>query len=87
VPTRPGPQLANSAKIAEVHHKHYGIYEKLPARSVQAGVLKVKIQNHRSIEKRLSFRMGRLVVESRLTLRMHYDTCRISVCYMSLVTS
>jgi len=22
------PQLASTAKIAEVHHKHYGIYEK-----------------------------------------------------------
>jgi len=42
VPARPGPQLASTAKIAEVHHKHYGIYEKQPARSVQAGAQKIK---------------------------------------------
>jgi hypothetical protein len=27
------PQLASTAKIAEVHHKHYGIYEKLRSTS------------------------------------------------------
>ncbi|MEQ9204857.1 MAG: hypothetical protein RLO09_19845 [Cyclobacteriaceae bacterium] len=28
------PTVASTAKIAEVHHKHYGIYEKLRSESL-----------------------------------------------------